>query len=85
MALRRAKWTHEFNTFAMCSANFLTAKDFATTHEVAAEFLKLHRRSYDGLRNRHEWPDVFTIRAEFKHFLYRVAIFAQFRDSVTPA
>jgi hypothetical protein len=46
---------------------------------------KLHRRSYDGLRCSHEWPDGFPIRAEFEHFLYRVSIWCQFRDSVTPA
>jgi hypothetical protein len=44
---------------------------------------KLHRRSYDGLRCSHEWPDGFPIRAEFEHFLYRVSIWCQFRDSVT--
>jgi hypothetical protein len=46
---------------------------------------KLHRRSYDALRCSHEWPDGFPIRAEFEHFLYRVFIWCQFRDSVTPA
>jgi hypothetical protein len=46
---------------------------------------KLHRRSYDGLRCSHEWPDGFPIRAEFEHFLYRVSIWCQFQDSVTPA
>ena len=46
---------------------------------------KLHRRLYDGLRCTHELPDVFTIRAESENFLHRVSIFAQLRDSVTPA
>ena len=46
---------------------------------------KLHRRSYDGLRCSHEWPDGFPIRAEFEHFLHRVSIWCQFRDSVTLA
>ena len=46
---------------------------------------KVHRRSYDGLRCPHEWPDVFTIRAEFENFFHRVSILWQLRHSVTPA
>jgi hypothetical protein len=46
---------------------------------------KLHRRSYDGLRCSHEWPDGFPIRADFEHFLHLVSIWCQFWDSVTLA
>ena len=46
---------------------------------------KVHRRPYDGLRCPHEWPDVFTIRAEFENFYHRVSILCLLRDSVTPA
>ena len=77
MTTRRARWTHEFNT---------------KTHlrEAFGEFLlpepeKVHRRPYDGLRCPHEWPDVFTIRAEFENFYHRVSILCQLRDSVTLA
>ena len=47
--------------------------------------MKLNRRQYDGLRCPHEWPDVFTIRAECENFYHRVSISCQLRDSVTPA
>ena len=46
---------------------------------------KLHRLLYHGLRCTHELPDVFTNWAESKQILRRVSIFAQLRDSVTPA
>ena len=48
--------------------------------KLLSEPEKLHRRSYDGLRCPHEWPDGFTMRAEFEHFLYRVSIWCQFRE-----
>ena len=45
MALRRAKWTHEVNTKMSLREDFersilLQAKDFAFSHEVAAEVWK---------------------------------------------
>ena len=89
MALRRAKWTHEFNTkmnlHKVLRKFFGMPKILPPLTKLLPEPEKLHRRSYDGLRCPHEWPDGFTIRAEFEHFLYRVSIWCQFRDSVTPA
>ena len=89
MALRRAKWTHEFNTKMnlrkVLRQFFGMPKILPPLTKLLPEPVKLHRRSYDGLRCPHEWPDGFTIRAEFEHFHYRVSIWCQFRDSVTPA
>ena len=67
------------------SALFRHAKDFATAHEVEPEPEKLHQWSYDDLRCSHESPNLFTIRADFEHFLYRVSIWCQFQDSVKQA
>ena len=39
----------------------------------------------NGLRCTREWPDVFTIRAEFENLPDRVSIFCQLRESVTPS
>ena len=78
MALRRAKWTHEFNTKMtlreVLRQFFCMPKILPSLTKLLPESEKLNRRSYDGLRCAHEWPDVFTIRAEFEHFLYRVSI-----------
>ena len=63
----------------------LHAKDFAPLTKLLPEPEKVHRRPYDGLRCPHEWPDVFTIRAECENFYHRVSILCQLRDSVTPA
>ena len=89
MALRRAKWTQEFNTKMnlrkVLRQFFACQKILQPLTKLLPEPAKLHRRSYDGLRCPHEWPDGFTIRTEFEHFLYRVSIWCQFPDSVTPA
>ena len=89
MALRRAKWTHEFNTKMnlrkVLRQFFGVPKILPTLTHLLPEPEKLHRRSYDGLRCPHEWPDGITIRAEFEHFPYPVSIWCHFRDSVTPA
>ncbi len=86
MALRRAKWTHEFNTkMNLRKVFFGMPKILPPLTKLLPKPEKLHRRSYDGLRCPHEWPDVFTIRAEFEDFLYRVSIWCQIRDSLTPA
>ena len=45
---------------------------------------KFHMWWNNGLRCPHEWPDVFTISAEFEHFLYRVSIWCQFWDRLMP-
>ena len=86
MALRRAKWTHKFNTKInlrkVLRQFFGMPKILPPLTKLLPEPEKLHRRSYDGLRCPHEWPDVVTIRAEFEHFLYRVSIWCQFRYSV---
>jgi hypothetical protein len=88
MALRRAKWTHEFNTKMNLRKVFRhffgMPQILPSLTKLLPEPEKLLRRSYDGLRCPHEWPDGFTIRAEFDHFLYRVSIWCQFWDSVTP-
>ena len=49
------------------------------------ELQKVKRRSYEGLRCLHECSEVIMIASEFEHFLYRMSIGIQFRDSVTPA
>ena len=89
MALRRAKWTHEFNTKMNLRKVFRQffgmPKILQLLTKLVPEPEKLHRRSYDGLRCPHEWPDVFTISAELEHFLHRVSIWCQLRDSVTRA
>ena len=88
-ALQRATWTHKFNTkmnLRKVSRQFVgMPKMLPALTKLLPEPEKLHRRSYDGLRCPHEWPNVVTIRAEFEHFLYRVSIWCQFRDSVTGA
>lgn len=71
------KWS-----FAMSSSNFLACQIFTLTKLLPE---KLSRGSYDSTRCSHEWPDVITIRSKFEHFLIRVSIWCQFRDSVTPA
>ena len=89
MAIRRTKWTHEFNTKTnlrkVLRHFFGMPKILPPLAKLLPKPEKVHRRSYDGLRCPHECPDVCMIRAEFKHFLYRVSIWCQFRDSVTPA
>ena len=60
-------------------------KILATLTKLLPEPEKVRRRPYDGLRCPNEWPDVFTIRAEFEIFYYRVSILCQLRESVTPA
>ena len=60
-------------------------KILAPLTKLLPEPEKIHRRPYDGLRCPHEWPDVFTIRAEFENFYHRVSILCQLRDSVTQA
>ena len=64
---------------------FLHAKDFAPLTKLLPDPEKDHRRPYDGLRCPHEWPGVFTIRAEFENVYHRVSILCQLRDCVTPA
>ena len=89
IALRRAKLTHEFNTKMnlrkVLRQFFGMPKILPPLTKLLPEPEKLHRRLYDGLRCTHECPMSLTIRAEFENFLYRVSIFAQLRDSVTPA
>ena len=89
MASRRAIWTHEFNTKTHLREAF---RGFFDMPKILAPLMKLlpqpekvHRRPYDGLRCPHEWPVVFTIRAEIENFYHRVSIFCLLRDSVTPA
>ena len=88
MASQKARWTHEFNTKTHIREAF---REFFDMQKILAPLTKLlpepekfHRRPYDGLRCPHEWPDVFTIRAEFENFYHRVSILCQLRDSVTP-
>ena len=89
MALWRTKWTHELNmkmNLRKVVWKFCGMPKILSLH---TKFLldpeKLHTWSNDGLRCPNEWPDVFTIRAEFEHFHYRVTICCQFRDSLMPA
>ena len=67
------KWTHEFNTkmklHKVFGQFFGMPKILPPLTKLLPEPEKLHGRSYDGLRYPHEWPDVYTIRAEFEHFL----------------
>lgn len=78
MALRRAKWTREFNTKMnlrkVYRQFFGMPKFLPPLTKLLPEPEILNRRSYHGLRCPHEWPDVFTIRSEFEHFLYHVSI-----------
>ena len=89
MASRRARWTHEFNTKTHLREAFreffYMPKILAPLTKLLPEPKKVHRRLYDGLRCPHEWPDVFTIRAEYENFYHCVFILCQLRDSVTPA
>ena len=89
MALWRAKWIHELNTkmnLRKVIWKFFGMPKILPPH---TKFLpdpeKRHTWSNDGLRCPHGWPDVFTIRADYEHFLFRVSIWCQLRDSVTPA
>jgi hypothetical protein len=86
MALQRAKWTHEFNTKMnlrkVLRQYFGMPKILPPLTKLLPEHVKLHRWSYDGLRCPHEWPDGFTIRAEFEHFLYRVSIWCDASISI---
>ena len=89
MALWRAKWIHERNTkmnLRKVIWKFFGMPKILPPH---TKFLpdpeKRHTWSNDGLRCPHGWPDVFTIRADYEHFLFRVSIWCQLRDSVTPA
>ena len=89
MTSRRARWTHEFNTKTHRREAFRELFDmpkiFAPFTKLLPEPEKVHRRPYDGLRCPYEWPDVFTIRAEFENFNHRVSILCQLRYSVAPA
>ena len=89
MALRRAKWTQEFNTKMnlrkVLRQFVLHAKDFATAHEVATGACETPQAVIRWLKMPSRMADGFTIRTEFEHFLYRVSIWCQFPDSVTPA
>ena len=60
-------------------------KILALLTKLLPEPEKVHRRPYDGLRCPNEWPDVFTIRAEFENVYHGVSILCQLRDSVTLA
>ena len=88
MTSRRARWTHEFNTKTHLREAFREFFDMpkilAPLTKLLPEPKKVHRRPYDGIICPHEWPDVFTIRAEFENF-YCVSILCQLRDSVAPA
>ena len=89
MALRRANWTHEFNTIMnlrkVFGHFFGMPKILPSLTKLLPKPEKLNRWSNDGFRCPHEWPDVYTIRPEFEHFHNRVSIWCQVRDSVTPA
>ena len=89
MASGRARWTHECNTkmnLRMVIGHIFGMSKILPSHtKFLPEPEKLSRRLYDGWKRLNEWPDVFTIRSEFEHFLYRVSIWCQFRDCVTPA
>ena len=75
------KWT-----FARSSRNFFGMPKILPPHTKFLPDPEKHRTwSNDGLRCPHEWADVFTIRAEYEHFLYRVSIWCQLQDSLTPA
>ncbi|KAG1705458.1 Nipped-B-like protein B [Nymphon striatum] len=73
--LSKEKWTHEFNTkmnLCMVFRKFFgMPKILPPLTKLLPEPEKLHQRSYDGLRCPREWPNVFTIRAEFEHLLYQ--------------
>ena len=68
IASRRARWTHEFNMKTHLREAFMEFFDMpkilAPLTKLLPEPEKVRRRPYDGLRCPHEWPDVFTSRAE---------------------
>ena len=43
---------------------------------------KVNQQSFQGSLNTHECPKVITITLDLEHFLYRMSICVQFRDSV---
>ena len=87
MASRRARWTHELNTKnnlrEVYREFFDMPKILAPLTKLLPEPEKVHRRPDDSLRCPHEWPDGFTIRAEFENNYHRVSILCQLREYVT--
>ena len=80
------RWTHKNEASHDLLGIFWHATYFCPPiTNLKLELQKLNWWSYKGLRCPHEWPDVFTIRSEFEHFLYRVTICCLFWDLVTPA
>ena len=87
MALRRAKWTHEYNTKINHRKVF---GQFFGTPKILPPLTKLlpepekftggHTIASDALTNGPIWPDVFTIRAEFGIFRHRVSILCHLRE-----
>ena len=88
MALWRAKWIHELNTKMNLRKVIWKFSGMPKILPPHTKFLpdpeKRHTWSNDGLRCPHGLLDVFTIRADYEHFLFRVSIWCQLRDSVTP-
>ena len=64
--------------------NSLRKRTFATLPEPEKS-TGGHTMASDALTDGPIRPDVFTTRAEFEHFLHRVSIRCQLRDSVTRA
>ncbi|KAG1687906.1 Lachesin [Nymphon striatum] len=76
----RSLQIEDFGAYKCCATNTLGEREGlirlyrqceAGITMLLPEPEELYRRSYDGLRCPHEWSDVFTIRAEFEHVLYR--------------
>ena len=66
--LTKGKMDSEFNMNPRLREAFREFFDMPKILAPLTKFLlepeKVHRRPYDGLNCPHEWPDVFTIRAE---------------------
>ena len=78
MPSRRAEWTHKLNTkINLCKViqKFFGMPKILPPHtKLLLDLEKLHTSSTDGLRCPYEWFDVFMIRTEIEHSLYRVSI-----------
>ena len=89
MTSRRVRWAHGLNAKTqhrvVFGEFFDMPKILASPTKLLPKPEKVHWRQYDGLSCPHEWPDVFTIKAEIENFNIRVSILCQLRQYVTLA
>ena len=77
--------TYKYEASHHLSDKCWPAKDLPSDHELEARASKSELALMRGLPKLSRCSKLITITSHFEHFLYRMSICVQFRDSVTPA